>query len=62
MRSFDRNIGLNFWFYYEKIFELPDLSEECNKNQLDLTRTLDTYNFEEEEDSNDEPKVILQFK
>lgn len=61
MRSFDRNIGLNFWFNYEKSFQLPNFSEECDKNEFDVSKTLDTLNFDNEDNEKD-GEHFLQFK
>lgn len=41
VRSFERNIAVNFWFNYEKLLEEEDFSEACQHNEFDETKTLD---------------------
>lgn len=45
IRSYDRNIAVNFWFNYEKIFGRDAFGTECEANELDLDLTLDKLNY-----------------
>ena len=41
IRSYGRNIGINFWFNYEKIFEKGPFADKCNSKKLDSSLSLD---------------------
>ncbi|CAF0941002.1 unnamed protein product [Brachionus calyciflorus] len=45
VRSYGRNLAINFWFNYEKIFGNTLFPEECSNNKLDLSKTLDKFTY-----------------
>ncbi len=57
MRSYHRNIGVNFWFNYEKLFEFDEFSGKCRDNKFDITKDLDSFKLENEEENH-----FTQFK
>ncbi len=58
MRSYNRNIGVNFWFYDdENIFEKISSDDKCKTNKFDTSRTLEQLEF-----SVDDADQFSQFK
>ena len=53
VRSFDRNLAVNFWFNYEKIFGNSEFEEKCASNNLDLKITLDKLNYSTSKSNNE---------
>jgi hypothetical protein len=45
VRSHDRNVAVNFWFNYEKIFGNAEFEAECAANEIKETMTLDSFNY-----------------
>jgi hypothetical protein len=48
--SFDRNLAVNFWFNYEKIFDSAVFSDDCLKHKFDHSLTLDKFEYETEDE------------
>nr|QDG00793.1 lysine-specific demethylase JMJD5-1 [Brachionus koreanus] len=51
VRSYGRNLAINFWFNYERIFGNDEFGQECSENKLDLSKTLDTLTYGPVEDN-----------
>jgi hypothetical protein len=45
VRSYNRNLAINFWFNYDKIFHNSQFGPECSNNELDPTMTLDKFDY-----------------
>jgi hypothetical protein len=45
VRSYDRNLAINFWFNYDKIFHNSEFAPECSNNKLDVEKTLEKYEY-----------------
>jgi hypothetical protein len=50
--SFGRNIAVNFWFNYEKIFDNKQFPAECEVNKFDATKTIDKYSYKRSDGDN----------
>lgn len=61
VRSYNRNIAVNFWFNYEKLFEHKEFTEACKKNQFDPTQTLNKLDLKINENS-EEAGEFTNFK
>jgi hypothetical protein len=49
VRSYERNIAVNFWFNYEKIYSNNKFSDVCLGNDLEVEFTLDKFSLKTED-------------